>query len=77
MRSNSYHSVDVRFFGAHEQAWIPAKDVFLYSLEPPVAVKVMKIRQTKFSHLLMGYLSVGVVWICYFLTIICRVNPKK
>jgi len=28
-------TVDVRFFGAHDRAWIPLKDVFLYSEEAP------------------------------------------
>ena len=40
MRVNSEENVDVRFFGAHDRAWIPIKDVFLYSEEAPVAVKV-------------------------------------
>ena len=40
MRINSDENVDVRFFGAHDRAWIPIKDVFLYSEEPPVVVKV-------------------------------------
>ena len=40
MRINSDENVDVRFFGAHDRAWIPIKDVFLYSQEPPVVVKV-------------------------------------
>ena len=45
MRINSDENVDVRFFGAHDRAWIPIKDVFLYSEEPPVVVKV-----NPFSH---------------------------
>ena len=35
MRINAEENVDVRFFGAHDRAWIPIKDVFLYSEEPP------------------------------------------
>ncbi|VVD01692.1 unnamed protein product [Leptidea sinapis] len=27
--------VDVRFFGAHDRAWVPAKDCFLYSEKDP------------------------------------------
>ncbi|KAK2723856.1 hypothetical protein QYM36_002267 [Artemia franciscana] len=27
--------VDVRFFGAHDRAWVPAKDIFLYSRDIP------------------------------------------
>ena len=42
MRVNSDDNVDVRFFGAHDRAWIPLKDVYLYSEEPPVAVKPKK-----------------------------------
>lgn len=42
MRVNSEDNVDVRFFGAHDRAWIPVKDVFLYSNEPPVVVKNKK-----------------------------------
>ena len=40
MRINSEENVDVRFFGAHDRAWIPLKDVFLYSEEAPVVLKV-------------------------------------
>ncbi|CAB3220870.1 unnamed protein product [Arctia plantaginis] len=32
--SNAGH-VDVRFFGAHDRAWVPAKDCFLYSEKDP------------------------------------------
>ena len=71
MRSNSYHSVDVRFFGAHEQAWIPTKDVFLYSLEPPVAVKVMQICKTKIQSLSQwrkaGWNGIGILFTCHYL----------
>ena len=42
MRINSEDNVDVRFFGAHDRAWIPIKDVFLYSKEPPVVLKNKK-----------------------------------
>ena len=42
MRINSEENVDVRFFGAHDRAWIPLKDVFLYSEEPPVVLKNKK-----------------------------------
>ena len=42
MRINSEENVDVRFFGAHDRAWIPLKDVFLYSEEPPIVVKKTK-----------------------------------
>lgn len=42
MRINSEENVDVRFFGAHDRAWIPVKDVFLYSEEPPVVLKNKK-----------------------------------
>lgn len=27
--------VDVRFFGAHDRAWVPARDCFLYSEKDP------------------------------------------
>ncbi len=40
MRVNSEDSVvDIRFFGAHDRAWIPLKDVFLYSEEAPAGAK--------------------------------------
>lgn len=42
MRINSEENVDVRFFGAHDRAWIPLKDVFLFSEEPPIVVKKPK-----------------------------------
>ena len=42
MRINSEENVDVRFFGAHDRAWIPLKDVFLYSEDPPIQVKNKK-----------------------------------
>ena len=35
MRINAEENVDVRFFGAHDRAWIPIKDVYLYSEEAP------------------------------------------
>ncbi|XP_011699064.1 PREDICTED: protein kinase C-binding protein 1 isoform X1 [Wasmannia auropunctata] len=34
-RVNSQGCVDVRFFGEHDRAWVPPKDLFLYSEEPP------------------------------------------
>ncbi|XP_025988553.1 protein kinase C-binding protein 1 isoform X3 [Solenopsis invicta] len=34
-RLNSQGYVDVRFFGEHDRAWVPPKDLFLYSEEPP------------------------------------------
>ena len=42
MRVNSDEQVDVRFFGAHDRAWIPIKDVFLYSEEAPGSLKNKK-----------------------------------
>lgn len=30
MKANKEGNVDVRFFGAHDRAWVPAKDCFLY-----------------------------------------------
>ncbi|KAJ8733870.1 hypothetical protein PYW07_014421 [Mythimna separata] len=35
MSVNSSGLVDVRFFGAHDRAWVPAKDCFLYSEKDP------------------------------------------
>ncbi len=36
MRTNAEDgTVDVRFFGAHDRAWIALKDIFLYSQESP------------------------------------------
>lgn len=35
MSTNSAGMVDVRFFGAHDRAWIPAKDCYLYSQKDP------------------------------------------
>ncbi|XP_012221548.1 MYND-type zinc finger-containing chromatin reader ZMYND8 isoform X2 [Linepithema humile] len=34
-RVNSQGHVDVRFFGEHDRAWVPPKDLYLYSEEPP------------------------------------------
>ena len=39
MRVNSQNSTDIRFFGAHDRAWIPLKDVYLYSERPPLDLK--------------------------------------
>ena len=40
MRLNSRDNHgDVRFFGAHDRAWIPIKDVYMYSEKPPIEVK--------------------------------------
>ena len=38
MKANKDGNVDVRFFGAHDRAWVPAKDCFLYSHEMPLQV---------------------------------------
>jgi hypothetical protein len=35
MRVNSQNAADIRFFGAHDRAWIPIRDVYLYSAKPP------------------------------------------
>ncbi|XP_038208586.1 protein kinase C-binding protein 1-like isoform X2 [Zerene cesonia] len=35
MSINNAGLVDVRFFGAHDRAWVPAKDCFLYSEKDP------------------------------------------
>lgn len=35
MRTNNAGMVDVRFFGAHDRAWVSYKDCFLYSLKDP------------------------------------------
>lgn len=35
-RLNSQGFVDVRFFGEHDRAWIPPRDLYLYSENPPV-----------------------------------------
>ncbi|XP_043223082.1 protein kinase C-binding protein 1-like [Amphibalanus amphitrite] len=32
-------NVDCRFFGRHDRAWVPAKECFLFSREPPVTPK--------------------------------------
>ncbi|XP_066601120.1 MYND-type zinc finger-containing chromatin reader ZMYND8 isoform X2 [Prorops nasuta] len=34
-RVNAQGFVDVRFFGEHDRAWVPPKDLYLYSQEPP------------------------------------------
>ena len=39
MRVNSENNTDIRFFGAHDRAWIPLKDVYLYSERPPLDLK--------------------------------------
>ncbi len=40
MRINSKDNHgDVRFFGAHDRAWIPLKDIYLYSEKPPTDIK--------------------------------------
>ena len=39
MRVNSENNADIRFFGAHDRAWIALKDVYLYSSKPPLDIK--------------------------------------
>ena len=39
MRVNSENNADIRFFGAHDRAWIGLKDVFLFSEKPPLDIK--------------------------------------
>ncbi|KAF5295410.1 hypothetical protein FQA39_LY13071 [Lamprigera yunnana] len=42
MRTNSLGMVDVRFFGAHDRAWIHHKDCYLFSLKDPNSNKQKK-----------------------------------
>lgn len=42
MSTNSQGMVDVRFFGAHDRAWVSYKECFLYSLKDPNSHKQMK-----------------------------------
>ncbi|XP_047523222.1 protein kinase C-binding protein 1-like isoform X2 [Pieris napi] len=42
MSVNGSGVVDVRFFGAHDRAWVPAKDCFLYSEKDPNNVRSKK-----------------------------------
>ena len=58
MRINSDENVDVRFFGAHDRAWIPIKDVFLYSEEPPVVVKVNPFSSNIFAAINLFFLTI-------------------
>lgn len=39
MCSNNAGLVDVRFFGAHDKAWVSYKDCYLYSLKDPNSYK--------------------------------------
>ncbi|GAB0100416.1 hypothetical protein DMENIID0001_164560 [Sergentomyia squamirostris] len=42
MAVNGTTSVDVRFFGAHDRAWVPVKECFLYSEKNPSPVKTKR-----------------------------------
>lgn len=42
MAVNGAMLVDVRFFGAHDRAWVPIKDCYLYSADNPNAYKNKK-----------------------------------
>ncbi|XP_046393456.1 uncharacterized protein LOC124161233 isoform X2 [Ischnura elegans] len=42
MRVNKESCVDVRFFGQHDRAWVPARDCYLYSKEMPAPPKNRK-----------------------------------
>ncbi|XP_041973716.1 protein kinase C-binding protein 1-like [Aricia agestis] len=42
MSVNNAGMVDVRFFGAHDRAWVPAKDCFLYSEKDPNSFKAKR-----------------------------------
>lgn len=42
MNSNSSGMVDVRFFGAHDRAWVPIRECFLYSRKDPNSNKQKK-----------------------------------
>lgn len=39
MRVNQRNEADIRFFGVHDRAWIPIKDVYLFSQKPPLDIK--------------------------------------
>ncbi|KAH0568596.1 protein kinase C-binding protein 1 isoform X2 [Cotesia glomerata] len=41
-RINALGHVDVRFFGAHDRAWIAPKDIYLFSKEPPTSLPKKK-----------------------------------
>lgn len=47
MTTNSSGMVDVRFFGAHDRAWVPIKDCFLYSEKDPNSNKIKRSDITK------------------------------
>lgn len=42
MAVNNAALVDVRFFGAHDRAWVPIKDCYLYSEKNPNVYKIKK-----------------------------------
>lgn len=42
MGTNSQGMVDARFFGAHDRAWVPIKDCFLFSRKDPNSSNVQK-----------------------------------
>lgn len=42
MATNAQGMVDARFFGAHDRAWIPVKDCFLFSRKDPNSSNVQK-----------------------------------
>lgn len=42
MATNSQGMVDARFFGAHDKAWVPIKDCFLFSRKDPNSSNAQK-----------------------------------
>ncbi|XP_069701983.1 MYND-type zinc finger-containing chromatin reader ZMYND8 isoform X2 [Periplaneta americana] len=42
MRTNKEGMVDVRFFGAHDRAWVPVRECFLYSKAIPTSARNKK-----------------------------------
>uniref|UniRef100_A0A347ZJA3 Putative OSA1 n=1 Tax=Reticulitermes speratus TaxID=60591 RepID=A0A347ZJA3_9NEOP len=42
MRTNKEGMVDVRFFGAHDRAWVPVRECFLYSKAIPASARNKK-----------------------------------
>uniref|UniRef100_A0A182JQ06 Protein kinase C-binding protein 1 n=1 Tax=Anopheles christyi TaxID=43041 RepID=A0A182JQ06_9DIPT len=48
---NANNQAQVRFFGAHDRAWIPVKDCFLYAQQDPNPQKMhLKSKQMTFAH---------------------------
>lgn len=59
MATNSQGMVDARFFGAHDRAWVPVKDCYLFSRKDPNSNNIQKNNINECIKVSNKYLEFG------------------